>query len=174
MGNRKRNFALWLILGISLTSLQAQNVLFVKEKSGVQTPYTLTNIEKLTFASGNITVNKKDGATNTYALSSIRYLNFGNDVKTSISPIGNEGNNTLILFPNPVIDQLHVQYVSSMSKKVQLQILDIQGRIILQKSFDSQSGINYATIQVSQLQHGLYFCRLQNGSKLETYKFLKK
>ena len=174
MGNIKRNFVLWLILTISLTSLQAQNALFVKEKSGVQTPYSLTSIKKLTFTSGNITVNKNDGSTNTYALTNIRYLNFGNDVKTSISPIDIEGNNSLTLYPNPVIDQLHVQYVSAMSEKVQFQIVDIQGRIILQQSFDSQFGINSTTIPVSQLQYGLYLFRLQNGTKLETIKFLKK
>jgi hypothetical protein len=169
----KQRFVLWLLLGISLTSLQAQNTLFVKENSGVQTPYSLASINKLTFASGNIVVNKNDGNANSYSLTNIRNLTFGKEGTTNISPIDIEKNYTLMLYPNPVIDQLHVQYVSAMSENVQLQIVDMQGKIILQQSIDNQPGINHATIPVSQLQHGLYLCRLQNGTKLKTIKFLK-
>ena len=45
MQNKSQKIVLCLILAISLTSLQAQNTLFVKEKSGAQTPYTLTSIK---------------------------------------------------------------------------------------------------------------------------------
>jgi hypothetical protein len=169
----KQRFVLWLLLGISLSSLQAQNALFVKENSGVQTPYSLTSIKKLTFASGNIIVNKNDGNANSYSLTNIRNLTFGKDGSTSISQVSTDKNNTLMLYPNPVIDQLHVQYVSVVSENVQLQIVDMQGKIILKQSIDNKPGINNATIPVSQLQHGVYLCRLQNGTKLKTIKFLK-
>lgn len=173
MQNKKIKLVSALILVFGVISMQAQNTLFVKEKSGTQTSYSLSNIQKLTFASENIIVNKKDGSINTFAFTNIRYLNFGNDGTTGISRIEIEGNKTLILYPNPVTDQLNIQFKSASSEKVQLQIVNIQGRIILQEDIKSQSGINYATISVSQLLHGLYFCRLQNGDKPETIKFLK-
>ena len=173
MQNKKRKFILCLIIGISLTNLHAQNLLFVKEKSGAQTSYSLSNIQKLTFASGNITVNRNNGSMNTYAFTNIHYLNFGNDGTTGISPFEMMGNNTFLLYPNPVTDQLNIQFTSASTEKVKLQIVNMQGRIILQQSISSQSGINYATISVSQLLPGLYFCRLQNGDKPETIKFLK-
>lgn len=173
MKNKKRKFVMWIILVISLTSLQAQNTLFIKEKSGVQTPYSLVNVKKLTFASGNITVNKKDGSINTYAIMNLRYLNFGTDGTSIISQLGVEENFSVLLYPNPTSDQLHVQYVSAMFEKVQLQITDMQGRIILQQSLDSQLGINCTTIPVQQLKNGLYICQLHFGNKLETCKFLK-
>ncbi len=173
MQNKKIKLVSVLILVFGVISMQAQNMLFVKEKSGSQTSFSLTNIQKLTFASGNITVNKYDGSLNTYDLTNIRYLNFGNNETTGISPIEIEANNTLMLYPNPVTDQLNVQFISVGSDKVQIQIVNMQGQIILQQNIYSQSGINYTTISVSQLLNGLYFCRLQNGGKPETIKFLK-
>jgi hypothetical protein len=162
-----------LLFGIGLTSLQAQNTLFLNERSGVQTPYSLTSIKMLTFASGNISVNKMDGSMNIYGLTNIRSLNFGSSGTSSISKLGVDESSTFLLYPNPVIDKLHVQYVSTLTEKMQMQIIDIQGKTILQEYFNVQPGINHANIPVSQFQRGFYLFRFQIGNKLETFKILK-
>ena len=168
--NKKIIYATVLLL-FSLISLHAQNTLSVKERSGTQTPYTLSGIRMLTFSLGNINFNKKDGNSNTYALANVRYLNFVNT--TSIDEIESDRTSNLILYPNPVINQLHVQFVTTTIEKVKFEIIDIQGRIILQQNFESETGTNQITIPVAHIQRGLYLCRLLNGNEIQSAKFLK-
>jgi len=170
MLNKKFVFSVMLLLGITVSELYPQNTLNLKEKSGTLTSYALNSINKLTFASGNMTVNKKDGSTSAFALTNIRYLNFTN--ATSIEGISLEKTN-LMLYLNPETDQLGIRYESSISEDVQLQILNIQGKVVYQQTLSSQTGTNYTTISVVQLKNGLYLCLLQNGNKLETVKFIK-
>ena len=111
----KWSIVIWLCLG--LNGLQAQNTMFVNERSGTQMPFTFTSINKLTFASGNMTVNKKDGSTSIYALTDIRYLNFG--ITTAIAEIRGDENNDMLLFPSPATDQLNIRYESKNTGNVQ-------------------------------------------------------
>jgi hypothetical protein len=68
MLQKKLKLTAVLLLGLCFTGLQAQT-LFVKEKAGTQTSLTLNNIRKLSFAGGNLTVNKTDGSSGIYAIS---------------------------------------------------------------------------------------------------------
>ncbi len=172
MRHKKVKFSVLLLSGIGLTGLQAQSTLYVKEHSGIQTPYTLNSIRKLTFAGVNMTVNKTSGSTDNYVLSDIRYLNFI-DVTTNVSLISSQESSNIILYPNPVIDQLQISYETLKAGNVQVEIVDVQGKVLHQQTISSQNGTNYAIIHVSQLSEGLYVCRLQSGDKIEIIKFLK-
>ncbi len=57
-----------------LEGVQGQNM-YVRTNSN-QTTYSLANVKKLTFSSGNIVVSTTSGGIDNYALSSLRYLNF--------------------------------------------------------------------------------------------------
>jgi hypothetical protein len=152
-----------------MVSLESQNSLVINEKSGIQSTFDLSGIKTLTFSTNNLTINKKDGTISTYVLTDLRNLNFG----TATALGSYTFDSKLMLFPNPVTNQLCIQYSSSTIKKVQLQILDIQGRIVLQQTLYSFQGTNYAFIPVAQFSKGLYFVHIQNGNKLEATKFIK-
>ncbi len=173
MRHKKVKLSALFLLGIGLTGIQAQSTLYVKEHSGIQTSYMLDSIRKLTFFTGNMTVNKTDGSMSNYALSNIRYLNFI-DLTTNISLIGNKESSNIILYPNPVIDQLQISYESIKSDKVQVYIIDVQGKVVHQQMISSQNGTNLVTINVAQIPQGLYVCRVQSSNKIETIKFLKQ
>lgn len=160
-----------LFLGAGLTAVQAQVSMNVKENTGTQTSYALTNIRKLTFPTGNMLVTKTDGSTNTYALSGIRYLNF-TDLTTSIAK-DIQANSNMMLYPNPVTDRLQISYESLKVGRVQVEIMDVQGKILYQQTINCQNGPNQAIIPVSQLSEGLYICRVQSDDKIEMSKFFK-
>jgi len=161
-----------LLLGLGLTGLQAQSTMYVNEFSGTQTPYALSIIRKLTFPIGNITVNKTSGVNDTYALSDIRYLNFI-DLTTGVSQISKQETVNTNLFPNPVNDQLQINFETIEAGNIQVEIVDIQGKVLLQKTISSQNGTNKSIIHISQLAKGIYLCRLQSNTKIETIKFIK-
>jgi len=169
MQNKK--WMLWplLLVSIGYSSLQAQNALVVKEKSGVQTPFTLSGLRKLTFPTSSMTVDKTDGSTSTFALSTIRSLNYS-DLLNPISPMVKKERNNLTLYPNPVIDQLQMSYETLKEGSVQVEIIDFQGRILHRQTISSQAGTNQATIPVAQIQKGLYLFRLQNEENNQTIK----
>jgi hypothetical protein len=172
MKHKKLKFTALLLLGIGLTGLQAQSTLYVKEQAGTQTPYTLSNIRKLTFFGGNMIVNKTSGSNDSYVLNNIRYVNF-TDLTTGISQTNKAESNNIILFPNPVTDQLQLTYETPKAGNVHIEILDIQGRVVQQQTIISQDGINRTIIPVSQLSMGIYICRIQSNDKIETIKFIK-
>ncbi|MCK9422694.1 MAG: T9SS type A sorting domain-containing protein [Bacteroidales bacterium] len=172
MGYKEIRLSTLFLLGLGLTGLQAQNALKVKEKSGTETSYNLDDIRKLTFLSGNLIVSKTDGIIQMYTLSNIRFLDFGNAV-TSIDQYTLLENSSLQVYPNPVIDEFTFTYQFANKGSFQIDIFDLQGKVVLTKTESHTEGMDRFKINVSKLPKGLYLCRLLNGSSIETRKFLK-
>lgn len=170
MSNRKFIFSLLLLSGITVSEIYSQSTLNLKENSGALASFALSNIIKLTFDSGNISVNKTDGSISAFPITNLRYLSFSKS--TSIIDVAvNE--KKLTLFHDPSLNQINVQFESATSEETEIQIIDIKGMFVYQKTFRSQVGHNYSTISLVNLKSGLYLCRFQNGNKLETCKFIK-
>lgn len=169
---KKRVFAFMLLVYIGIIGLKGQSNLYVNEKTGTVTPYLLSSLRKLTFYSSNLVINKNNGNLSSFGLNSISSINFESN-STDIKPLEIQGVSNFILYPNPVVDQLHINYESIKTANVQLEIIDFMGSILQKKILSIQSGINQVIISVNQLPKGIYICRLQNGNKIETTKFIK-
>ena len=161
-----------LLLGLGPTGLKAQNQLNVKEKAGKVTSFALSGIQKLTFPSGNMEVKKTDGSSASFALNDIRNLTFS-PVTTDLKTLDSKREGTFSLYPNPVTNEFQLSYESIEARTLNVEIIDLQGRVLLRQTINSQYGTNHNRISVSQLQKGLYICRLRNDYKYETIKFLK-
>ena len=70
--------------------------------------------------------------------------------------------NALIVFPNPCADYLYIPF----SKSVQYSIYDIQGRVV-------KSGNAYQSIDVKEVQNGVYLLELISDSEKINTKFIK-
>ena len=69
-------FVISTVIIISLvTGLQAQRI-HILENGGNQSAYFLSDIQKMSFSSGSVTVIKSDGDSFTYALTDILNLNY--------------------------------------------------------------------------------------------------
>ncbi|MDP4238127.1 MAG: T9SS type A sorting domain-containing protein [Bacteroidota bacterium] len=158
------------LLVLGLPGLRGQTTLNVNEKSGTQASFVLSNLHKLVFTSGNMTVSQKDGSNTDFALLNIRNLTFTEI--TSNNEV-NPAETDVMLYPNPVQDKLQVRYESATEENVQLQLIDIQSRVLYQQSLKSQPGVNYFDIPMESFQKGLYLCRVQKGDKIEIHKFIK-
>lgn len=166
-------FSVLLLFGFGLTGLKAQTKLYINQKSGTQTPVTASNIRTLTFAAGQMAVNRTDKSSSTYALSTVLYLSF-NDYTTDVQQIVSSQNSALAVYPNPVADQLQISYETAKAGNVQVEIIDLQGKVLLQQALNSNAGANHAQITVTKLPKGIYLCRVNNGTSIETTKFLKQ
>ena len=167
MKNKKLKTCALLMFCIGLLPLSATVNIQVHPKTGVNTSYELTNIKNLTFGSGNLTITMKDASVNNFALTTIGFLNFPNVISAIPE---NQVNTNLSMFPNPVKDMLYFVFPSSTKQSVQLEILGLDGKVLIKTLLnDVQNGVS-----VSNLQQGVYLCRLQNGTKTEMSKFIKQ
>lgn len=172
MRHKKLKLIVILLLGIGLTGLHAQNKLYVKERTGTQTTFIISSIQKITFTENKMAFTFVGGSTNYFLLNYISSIEF-KDLPTSISQIDRQEKSSFILYPNPVIDKLQISYESLKAGSAQIEVIDVQGKVLIRQFISGQNGINHAVIPVAQLQGGLYICILQNEGKLETIKFIK-
>lgn len=161
-----------LLFCLCITGVFAQNSLNVKEKTDLQTLFSFDKIKKLTFTPGYLTVNKTDGNSSTYSLSSIHYLNFIDQV-TDVSRINSLENSKIKIYPNPASEQLQIRFETSKAGKAYLKIMNVQGKVFHQQTIATLNGTNLEIIPVAQLPKGFYISYLQIGNKLESIKFLK-
>jgi hypothetical protein len=169
MRHKKLKSSAILLLGLGLTGLHAQTM-YVKQTSGTQTAYSLSNIRKLDFAPGNITVHKTVGISDTYALSGIRYLNFQN-LTTTVAKVEKQ-DGRLQLYPNPVADVLNIQQPNGGNQVCIIELLTIDGRLVYKEKQTPHE--NATQINVSALPQGIYLCKINNGLTTATTKFIKQ
>ncbi|CAN1544865.1 Secretion system C-terminal sorting domain [Flavobacteriaceae bacterium] len=91
-----------------------------------------------------------------------------NDVNLAIAENTVE-NNSLVLYPNPVSDILHIHHNELSTFEVK--VLDITGKILDNSQFTNDKGID-----VSSYPQGIYFVEvLDSATNIKsTYKFIKK
>lgn len=78
-------------------------------------------------------------------------------------------------FPNPFINNLHVQLYSDEKQEIQLQVIDIAGRTLFTRKQVCEKGLSTISIdQANAIQPGIYFLHITNssGDQLRE-KFLK-
>ncbi len=168
MANRVRLIILFLY---SLGMTGHAQMMYVKEKNGTKTIYSISDIRKLTFSGGNIKVYGLDGNSETFASTDIRYVNF-TDLSTGIYLPEKQEPEFLILFPNPVQDILTLNF-KSLVEAISFEVMTLEGKTVHSKIIIIQSGINQVEINVSSLPKGMYVCRLIDGKRVLINKFLK-
>jgi len=168
MKHKKLKTCAVLLLGLGLQATQAQTALFVKQKVGSNTPFNLSTLKSLIFDGSNVTVNKKDASTSSFVRSNVQYMNFG--VNTDIAPINGEKKNKLNLYPNPVQDVLNIEYSIENAQNMLLEIVGIDGKVALKTQLGNATNF----VSVASLPRGFYVCRIINGTKTQTGKFIKQ
>ena len=78
-------------------------------------------------------------------------------------------NNTVMLSPNPVKDNLHIMNLN-MGKDILFGITDLSGKVVLAGTYQNDLG----EIDVSQLKNGIYFLKLLNANSITIIKFIKQ
>lgn len=78
--------------------------------------------------------------------------------------------NKVSVYPNPAKNMLSID-LQSIENKVDIKILDLSGRTILE-NINNPIG-NVETIDISSLENGVYFILINDGTSQKTEKFIK-
>ena len=172
MNPKKTTFSILLSLCIALGTLHAQNTMFVRTNKGIENDYLISSLRSFSFPSGNLQINKLDGTNNLFIKSDIHKLFFGDVDLTNLKNV-EPGSSKIYLYPNPVLNQLHIKYLSENSNHAEIFISDLHGKVLISKEITNSVGINIQTIDVTTLSRGIYLCRINDSVRMEIYKFIK-
>jgi hypothetical protein len=161
-----------MILFLSVINLKvnAQGNINIINTSKTSLP--INSINYLTFSSYGITISKLDGSFINYSISNINSINFKNN-ETSVNNILASNSNKLNVYPNPVIDNLFIEFNSEENNDIFISVIDINGRTIIKEKYSCNQGINNLTINTSNLQKGMYLCTITNSSDINSKIFIK-
>jgi hypothetical protein len=81
------------------------------------------------------------------------------------------GNSNISIYPNPAHQMLNVDFSSDHTSPFQIKVLDQLGRIIINKNTNVVQGKNTILINVSRLQKGIYYLKINGISNSSTHKF---
>jgi len=82
-------------------------------------------------------------------------------------------NISINIFPNPTQDFLNIEWKSNTSSNeiINIQLLDANGRILTERTFNSSSDVMKINLQSFERAH--YILRLINGRQIKTFKIIK-
>jgi hypothetical protein len=169
MRHKKLKLNAFIFLGLGLTGLQAQTM-YVKESNGTPTAYSLNNIQKMSFSSGNLIVAKTDNNSNVYALSDLMNLKFPGII-TALNVHLPVQNQNLSVYPNPVGDILNINLAEMSEAEGTLSILNFEGKTMVTQQVSNE---NVLSLNISRLPTGIYLCRYSNASEIRTVKIIKQ
>jgi len=84
------------------------------------------------------------------------------------------GISDLLLFPNPVSNELGLRLSTEDARTLNLQVLDISGAVVRDLSTWSVSGTTYRNWDISDLASGSYLLRLSDGASTSSIRFVKQ
>lgn len=160
------------LLCISLTGLKAQGTLILKTKAGGQDTYTLNEIRNITFSTGNMLIYKNDLTYNVVPISDVMHLLFGE--ATSAVPLMADQNGGLLIYPNPVQDELHLRIQYGSARQAVVRIMDFQGKAVYSATLNGQTGDITGQLPVTTMQKGMYLLRVETDGYMISRKFIKQ
>ena len=75
------------------------------------------------------------------------------------------------LFPNPANDMLTLSLNTDKKQTLNIQIIEVGGKLVYNKSFDSESGLNEVTIDTKAFANGSYVINVTDNNRKKSIRF---
>ena len=79
-----------------------------------------------------------------------------------------------MIYPNPAIDELNIDFTTLHRSDIVIHIHDMQGRLVKQIHTSVMDGLNHLKIDLSELAKGMYTMKLSNSKELNFTKTFTK
>ena len=98
----------------------------------------------------------------------------GSYTYSEIRSVSNKVSFAVSLYPNPANDNLNVIINSTQNETAQMQVINMDGKIIISTSSNIAVGTTTNNINVSSLSSGIYFIKIETSEGQSTLKFVKQ
>jgi PKD repeat protein len=102
---------------------------------------------------------------------------FNLNVIRNIDEVGIEEQSSIksvVLYPNPVQNELFLELNTKQSANAIVEVKDVMGRLIKTQTLATQTGFNQVSIDVLDLESGMYFLSFTHNQQTKTMRFLKQ
>lgn len=82
--------------------------------------------------------------------------------------------NTISAYPNPFNDKLYISYEAMQAEKLNIEIRDITGKLLLQQNESAEVGNNLIALDLSSDYEGIVLCTIESESITRTFRVIKK
>ena len=105
----------------------------------------------------------------------IKQVDASGKVKLSnVAFINNTASSAFSIYPNPILEDLHIQTIAEKQTFAQLQIQDATARIVYSEKLNIQKGLNSFTLDFSTLANGVYTVTITDGKALKVVQKVNK
>lgn len=151
-------------------NLKAQSSLNILTRTSGRSTLSIENINKIVFpSSGGFVITTDNGSIqNNTNLDLVRNFNFF--AETTALHEFEVNTPLLLLYPNPAADYLNIN-LSNFNSTLGIEILSIDGKVLKKESY-AKTCTAYK-LNVSDLNKGIFICKVYNGKSLQIAKFIK-
>ena len=164
----KNQFALAMLMLSSYVTL-AQNQLIVTLSNGQTDAFNVSDIRSVKFVNNTMNLTENNGSLSSWNIDNVSQYAFSG--ANSIVPTTGSSSDQVKIFPNPVSDNLSVEYWSSRTGKISIQLIDLNGKVVSSVFEGSHQGKQTYT-WTKDLPSGYYLCRIVSASKSITKPFV--
>ena len=108
----------------------------------------------------------------------LKMIDKGHDVdysKTLIFNLKTTVSNNIKIIGNPATDKLTFSYTSSSTKPVSIKLYEMSGKLVMNSKVNMMDGSNTMSLPLTAtFKPGMYIVEINNGTELQTAKFIKQ
>ena len=76
------------------------------------------------------------------------------------------------IFPNPVVDNSRIQFISGKSQQVTFTVMNVLGKTMVNKNISAKKGVNELTISSEDFSNGIYLYSITADGKTSTKRMV--
>jgi len=150
----------------STNGVEFKDINFVNGKGNASTVsnYTMLDVNPFDASNGLYYRLKQIDFDGAYAYSNVAVVNKNNLDLSSVS-----------IYPNPVVSQFIVEFMSKGNTIATIQIVDMHGKTMHTQQLETNKGLNKVNVNgAEELAPGIYFARLTVNGETQTIKLIKQ
>ena len=148
---------------------RAQNQLIVTLTNGQTDAFNVSDIRSVKFVNNSMSLTENNGSQSSWNIDDVSQYAFSG--ANSIASTTGSTSDQVRIFPNPVSDNLNVEYGSLRAGKISIELLDLNGKV-LRNVFEGTHQGKQTYTWTKDLPNGFYLCRIISESKSITKPFV--
>ncbi len=100
------------------------------------------------------------------------YIEIIDSASMSIGTYNDESFELKTIYPNPVVDNSRIQFISGKSQQVTFTVMNVLGKTMINKSISANQGVNELTISSEDFSNGIYLYSITANGKTSTKRMI--
>jgi Secretion system C-terminal sorting domain len=142
----------------------------VIQKSGAVASYELGTVRSISFSSGKANITPYNGSVVSYDILSLSSFDF--QTYTPISQPSIHQEKHFEVYPNPIVNEIHIKIHSILGGQLRVRLVDLQSRLIVDQQTVVDNNTSEVVVPVN-LPVGVYLCSISCSNHTEYIKLLK-